>query len=72
VAGDALYLDRRRAPVRNRRQQLTTVDRATIRNISRAVRFVGRSSDAKSIESNGTFGAPWQNEHVTPRPLATT
>ena len=23
------------------------------------------------MESNGTFGAPWQNEHVTPRPLAT-
>jgi hypothetical protein len=46
--------------------------RATIRNISRAVRFVGRSSEAKSMESNGTLGAPWQYEQLTPSPLATT
>ncbi len=43
-----------------------------MRIISRAVRFVGRSSEAKSMESNGTLGAPWQYEQVTPRPLATT
>jgi len=46
--------------------------RATMRIISRAVRLVWRSSDAKSMESNGTPGAPWQYAQVTPSPLATS